>query len=310
MDSTSTPGSGSDPLEPEFEQSLKDQGFELEGREALGDKPNPDPAKEPAKPEDKEDPEADPEKDPKKPDDGKDKDSKDTAKKEKEGDEPWRHMIAKRRQEKSSKTPEGKDPAKEPDPKPDPSKPDPSKPEPSELKKPELTVAQKAFAEKYGIEPDDLHTLFPEQQVKVIEKEGLSSEDKATLDEYRSQRDNLLIEKGYNTDFDTNVLPLLREEYPKGLSDEKIAEVRKSIFEKLQDEKYSLVPLDVLYRGDSAFRGIVKAPIKGPDNGSKVPAKGTPGKVYDFETVSEEDVKNPDFPFVEYSEYMAKKERK
>lgn len=305
-DQTSSPGKGSDPIEPEFEKELLDEGFTLEGREAPVVQPKPEAdKKDPEKPEDKK--EDDPEKpgDKKSEDKGKDP-AKDPAKKEEP--EAWRQMIAKKRQE------QGKSKAAEPEKPVDPAKPDPSKPnpdEPSELKKPELTEEQKSLADKYGIEHEDFHKLFPTPKVeKEVVKSGLTPEQEALLTSVQTERDSLLIEKGFNADFDTNVLPLLREEYPKGLTDDKIAEVKKTILEKLQDEKYSLVPLDLLYRGEKAFRGLVKAPVKGPDNGGRIPDKVDPSKIWDFDNASEEDVKAPGFPFDEYSEYMAKKGKK
>ncbi len=306
-DTTSIPGPGNDPLEPEFEKELRDEGFELEGREAPADKPKPESEKkDPEKPEDKQ-PEAEADKDPKKPEKAEDKDPKDPAKKEEP--EEWRKMIAKKRQD------QGKSKAGDPEKPADPAKPDadPSKPKPesSESKTPELTEEQKNLADKYGIEHEDFHKLFPTPKVeKEVIKSGLSPEQEALLQSVASERDGLLIEKGFNADFDSNVLPLLKEEYPKGLTDEKIAEVKKSILEKLHDDKFAMVPLDVLYRGDTAFRGLVKAPVKGPDTGSKVPAKGDSGKVWDFDTATEEDIKHPDFPFDDYSNYMAKKGNK
>lgn len=306
---TSVPGPGSDPLEPDFEKQLQEEGFNLEGREKPVEPAKPDapaPTKEPASKDDK------PADDGKKPDEGKPEDGKkpeDGAKPKEEpakGTEEWRVMIAKRRQEKAhAGGKEGDKPA-------EPAKPaDPSKPEsekPAAPTAPELTEEQKALADKYGIEHEDFLKMFPSPKVeeKVV-KEGLSPEQQQLLDTIRAERDELLIDKGYNTDFDTNVLPLLKAEYPT-ISEAKIAEVRKTIREKLETGKYGDTPLDVLYNGDKSFRGLVPKKEPGADEGSRVPARGNSGKVYDFEHVTEEDVKNPDFPFEEYSDFMAKKE--
>lgn len=296
---TSIPGNGNDPLEKDFEEQLAKEGLELEGRPgAKKEDPKPEPKVDPAKPEDKK-PDADP--DPKKPEE--DKDKKDPAKKEEP--EPWRQAIARKRQEQGKAKAE--EPAKDPAPKTDP---DPSKADPAKADPVVLTEEQKTLADKYGIEHEDYLKMFPTRTVeKEVVKNGLSPEQESLLNGYKEERDSLLIEKGFNADFDTNVLPLLKEEYPKGLTEDKIAEVKKSILSKIQDEKYSLVPLDELFRGDKAFRGLVKAPVSGPDSGSKIPDKANPSKVYDFDTVTEEDVKAPGFPFDEYSAYMEKKEK-
>lgn len=304
MSETSIPGPGNDPLEADFEKQLQDEGLELEGRKAPEKKPDaPAPAKEPESPEkDPKEPAKEPEKekDPKDPKDPKDKKGDEPEK----GTEEWRIMIAKRRQEKARS--DGKE--KSEPVKPDPSKPE-QKPEPKpDAKATELSPEQKEFAEKYGIEPEDMAKAFPPAKVEKIAAEGISPEDRALLDQYKNERDSLLIDKGYTADFDTNVLPLLKEEYP-GISDAKIAEVRQQIREKLETETYGLTPLDVIYRGDKAFRGLVAPKNDGVDQGNRVPAK-TGSKVYDFETVTEEDIKKPDFPFSEYSEYMAKREKK
>jgi hypothetical protein len=136
----------------------------------------------------------------------------------------------------------------------------------------------------------------------------MSEEDRKALNEYRTERDNLLIEKGYNTDFESNVLPLIKEEYPN-ISDAKVKEIKEAIFDKLQTDQFSLVPLDVLYRGEKAFRGLVAQPKQSVDNGSRAPARGDASKVYDFDKVTDEDIKRSDFPFEQYSNYMAKREQ-
>lgn len=302
MTETSLPGQGSDPLEKDFEEMLQKEGLELTGREKpVVEKPADPPA--PAK-EKEEEPE---DKDPK---DGKDSKEKKPAEdkkpedKPKEGTEEWRTMIAKRRQEKARLA--GKDPKDPESGKPDPLKPvvDPKKPED---KVPVLTDEQKALADKYGIDHEDYLKMYPPAKEKEIVKEVLSDEDRKVLDTVKSERDALLVEKGFNTDFDSNVLPLIKEEYPN-ISPEKLAEIRQQILEKLETDQYALTPLDVIYRGDQAFRGLVKK-REGVDHGNRVPAKGNADKMYDFDNATEEDIKRPDFPFEEYSAYMEKKEK-
>lgn len=300
MDDTSqAPDIQDDPLEPDFEKSLQDEGFVLEGRQPL-EKKEPDP---------KPDPEPDPKKsdEDKKPDDPlkddpKDKDQKKESEKPEPKREEWREAIARKRQEREKA--DSKE-VKAPEPvKPDPSKPDPEKPD----TKAKPTEAQEKFAEKYGIDIEDIVGLIPPSEVARIERDGLSKEDRQLFDTIKGERDNLLIEKGYNADFDSNVLPILKEEYPT-ISDEKVQEIRKQIFEKLKADEFSMTPLDVIYRGDKSFRGLVTPPKPGPDTGSRVPGKGNSNRVYDFDSVTEEDVKRDDFPFDEYSDYQAKKER-
>lgn len=297
---TSIPGKGSDPLEADFEKQLQDEGFELTGRKAPDTKPDAPAEKKPESTDKKPDEGTPPEKKEKPEDDGKKKEDE-----PKKGNEEWRSMIAKRRQEKARSGGEAK-PAEA-------AKPEPSKPVEPEKKEPaatavELTPEQQKFAEKYGIEPEDLPALFTPAKVEQVKAEGLSEDDRKLMDTIRTERDSLLIEKGFKDDFDTNVLPILKEEYPT-ISAAKVAEIRELIRQKLEFEQYGLTPLDVIYRGDKDFRGLVTQPKDGPDHGSRVPAKGNAGKVYDFENATEEDIKKSDFPFEEYSTYMANKER-
>lgn len=297
MSETSAPGPGADNLEPEFEKQLAEEGFALEGREKPEvEKPEPVSEKK-SDQEKKPDESKKSEEDKKEEGDGKKPDEKQSEK----GSENWRDAIARRRQEQAKSG--GKE--KSESEKPEPLKPNTEKKEDAP-KTAELTAQQKTFAEKYGIDPEDIANLFPPAKVEEIQQQGLSKEDQALMDTIRGERDSLLIEKGFNADFETNVLPLLKEEYPD-ISPEKVEEARKQILEKIKTDEYSRTPLDVVYRGDKTFREFVPKKNNGVDNGSRVPAKGASGKVYDFDKATEDDIKQADFPFQEYSEFMAKK---
>lgn len=291
---TSVPGPGGERLEKDFLESLEGEGFEINGQKPKtveteapkqseeGEKKVEAPKKEESK---KEEPKSE------------EKPKKDEPKKD---PEEWRKMIAKRRQ----------DGAKSEEKVTDPKQPELSKPNEEkkpDAKAPDLTEEQKTLADKYGIEHEDYLKLFPPAKEIRIKEEGMSEEDRKTLEAFKTERDGLLIEKGFTDDFNTNILPLLKEEYPD-ISDEKIAEIKQQVLEKISTDEYASTPLAVVYRGDNAFRGLVPKETKGVDNGSRVPA--TSGeKVYDFENVTEDDIKKSDFPFEAYSAYMAKREK-
>lgn len=309
---TSIPGNGTDPLEPDFEKMLANEGLDLEGR----DLPAPDkrPVDQPKipetpKPEDKkpEDTKVEPDKQPtddKKPDDDKDGKSKDP--------DEWRKIVANKRQERSKdiraendnlkKEIETLKAGKTPDAHLNPTDP-PKTDEPVVL-----TTEQKALADKYGIEHDDYLKMFP---TKVVEKEviknGLSPEQEAMFSSIASERETTAIQLGYNKDFNSNVLPLIKAEYPN-ISDSKVEEIKSKIFDKIQEDQYSMTPLGTLYKGEDEFRGVVNIPKRGPDEGSKVPGNNGSNKVYDFDNVTETDMKDSSFPFEKYSNYMASKE--
>ncbi len=298
---TSLPGHGTDPLEPDFEKMLADEGVELEGREL----PKPAP-----KPEDPPKPEVPPE--------APIKETKPEEKpKEKEGKldapkiEPWRKAVADKHEAKQKAKDDELDRLrKENEDLKKPKTPNaPLKPEDqSKSEKVVLSDEQKALADKYGIEHDDYLQMFP---TKIIEKEvvksGLSQEQESLLATIQSDRESLAIKQGYDSDFSKNVLPLIKAEYPN-ISDSKIEEIKSTIFEKIQEEEYSMTPLSTLYKGEDEFRGAVTVPKKSLDEGSKFPGNSNSGKVYDFDNVTESDMKSADFPFEKYSNYMASKE--
>lgn len=299
MDITSEPGKGTDPLEADFEKQLANEGLTLEGRElpAPDRKPDAQPKLEPVVVP----PKVEPKPDDKKPDE----------EVKSKPDESWRKVVAKKHEDKAKATLEENDRLKKEieDLKKTPTAPlkPVDQPKPGEVAS-TLTDEQKTLAEKYGIEPEDYLKMFPS---KVIEKEvvkgGLSPEQEALLNSIQSDKEQLAITEGFRSDFETNVLPLIRAEYPN-ISDEKVKEIKSKIFDKINTDAYSMTPLSTLYKGEDEFRGVVTTPKKSFDEGSKVPAN-TGNKVYDFETVTDADMQNSDFPFEKYSNYMASKEK-
>lgn len=308
---TSEPGKATESLEPDFEKQLADEGFNLAGRETTPAAPLPEKKAEPEKPSKKDEAPADPDKEGD--DEGKkpDADKKDDAPK----NDDWRHAIARKRQEKQEqKDAELESLRRENEElksgkKDVPSQKDvlPKKDEKADSPPP-LTEEQKQLAAKYAIDEADFHKLFPTKVTeKVIEKHGLDEEQSKLLESLKGEREQLLIEKGFNTDFESNVLPLLKEEYP-GISAEKIAEIKSEIFAKIQTDQFALTPLQILYRGEATFRGRVSPKKAGPDEGTKVAGKDGK-KVWDFATVTEEDLKDPSFPFEQYSDWGEKNEK-
>lgn len=311
MDNTSEPGKGTDPLEADFEQELAKQGLELEGREL------PKPAIPAAQP--KPDLDADKAKVDADAKAEADKKALDEAAKKKAEDgkndpknESWRRAVASKHQAKDqAKDEELERLRKENEELKQPK--DPKAPlnpkEPIKLEeKATISEEQKSLAEKYGIEPEDFVKLFPSKEVvKEVIKSGLSDEQKALLDTLQTERQERAISDGFRNEFEKDVLPLIKAEYPN-ISDEKVGEIKSKIFEKIQIEQYSMTPLSTLYKGEDDFRGVVTIPKKTFDEGSKVPSNS--GKqVYDFESVTDADIKNPDFPFEKYSAYMESKEK-
>lgn len=301
MDNTSEPGKGSDPLEADFEQDLANQGLELEGREL----PKPVKPEVPNKPEAPKPPEPPKEEKPKE-----EKPKVDDGKPDKPKVEPWRHAIATKREEQQKAKDEKianlerENADLRSKPPQVPLKPE-DKPKPDEVA---LTKEQRDFAEKYGFDPEDFARVFPNKEVvKEIVKNGLTPEQEALLNNIKSDTETRAIQQGYDTDFKSSVLPLIKAEYPT-ISDEKVEEIKSKIFERIQTDEYSMTPLATLYKGEDDFRGVVTVPKKTFDSGSKVP--GTTGdKVYDFENVTEADMANPDFPFEKFSDYKASKEK-
>lgn len=309
---TSIPGRGTDPLEADFEKQLANEGLSLEGR----DLPPPDrkPVDQPKiqeapkTPEDKKSDDANVDSDKKSEDDKKLDENKDGKPK----DEEWRKIVANKRQEKfKEKDQKIADLERENAELKSGKKPDaPLKPtdQPKTDEPAVLTDEQKTLADKYGIEHDDYLKMFP---TRIIEKEviknGLSPEQEVLFSTIQSERESNAIKIGYDNDFNSSVLPLIKAEYPN-ISDSKVTEIKSKIFEKIQEDQYSMTPLNTLYKGEDEFRGIINVPKRGPDEGSKVPGNHNSSKLYDFDSVSESDMKNPDFPFEKYSDYMASKE--
>ena len=307
---TSEPGNATETLEPDFEKMLADEGHTLAGRES---KPADTPPKKEDEPETpkKEDPPADPDK--KGDEKGKDDPKKDDPPK---NDDGWRHAIARRKQEKQAeKDAELERLRKENDALKSGKEPDPLKPKESPVgdEKPEekpraLTEKQKQLAAKYAIDEADFFDLFPTPVAeKVIEKGGLNEEQSKLLAKLQSDNEHMQIEKGYNVDFESNVLPLIKEEYPN-ITPEQVSKIKSDMFEKIQTDEFAMTPLAILYRGEASFRSRVAQKKAGPDEGTKVTGKDGK-KVYDFDKVTEEDLKDPSFPFEEYSEWGEKNEK-
>lgn len=294
-------------LEADFEKQLADEGLKLAGRE-----PTPAPDGKPADAPKEKDGDAPKDGDGKeKPADGPKDDKNPSPKKDEKpkSDDAWRHAIARRREEqqaqKDKKIADLEKENAELKSKPDPSKtPDPPKKDEPKEETLALTDEQKQLAAKYGIEESDFHKLFPTRTVeKVVEKQGLSDEQSKLLESLKADKEQLEIEKGYRTDFDATVLPLIKEEYPD-ISSEELDKIRSEIFELIQTDELALTPLAVLYRGDATFRSRVAPKREGPDDGGKPPGKT--GKVWDFSKVSEADMNEPGFPTEEYFAWTEK----
>lgn len=310
LTTTSEPGKGPE-LDSETASILSElegEGFEIgEGlpRPAAKERPAPTPVEvkpevttEP-KPKEGDDPQG------KKPDEAKETDDTKQPNTEK-GD--WREMIGKRRTDRIKELEEENDRLKSgrgADQPIAPSKPVDTTVTPKGNEK--LSEVKKIFDESYGISSEHFEALVaaitPAQVEKIIEKEGISPEDATMLREAREERVQAQIERGFRTDFEENVLPLIKSEYP-GISDEGVKKLREEIFGKIQTDEFARTPLKTIFKGEDGFRKRFNSPQGSIDS-------GRPGSLHkggkDWSTMSETDINNlSDEEFDQYSDYMAK----
>lgn len=129
----------------------------------------------------------------------------------------------------------------------------------------DLAKKAEALAEKHGITVElaqDLVSLAAQQAgqlpPEIVEK-------LAAVDEYRNTQAIAAETAAFNTDFDTQILPLIRAEYGSDVSPAVIEQVREGLKEKAYTPEYAKVPYTTIYKGEDVFRGIVATPKKGAE---------------------------------------------
>lgn len=147
-----------------------------------------------------------------------------------------------------------------------------------------INVASK----RAGLTPDLLN------QIKELQEIGKAT--KATLEA-----------EAFRKDFDSQVAPLVRAEYP-GISDDELAKIREDVKTHAYRDDFLHTPLSVIYKGVDSFRGVVQ-----PKKKTVEAARGGESRsaqVIDFDNLSDEEVKAlSQEDFVKYSEYQATKEK-
>lgn len=125
------------------------------------------------------------------------------------------------------------------------------------------------------------------------------------LDEYEKQRIAQVEEAEYEKDFGTNIVSLVRAEYPD-ISEADIATVKQKLKEVAYSPGNTATDLKVLYKGLDNFRGMFgrkKTGIESTKRGRSTEP--------DLENVTEDEAKNlsPD-DFLKFSDNMARREGK
>lgn len=164
----------------------------------------------------------------------------------------------------------------------------------------------KAIAEKYGItEPGFVQDLID----AASKRSQLPAElvDKIKEHDHYAEIAKKQAEDGaFVQDFEKDVLPLVREEYPE-ISDADVARIRDDVKKLAYSEKLLSTPLSLIYKGDDAFRGVVSPKKKTAESGRGGESRSV--DLLDFDSMSESDIgKLSPENFIKYSEHMAAKE--
>lgn len=164
------------------------------------------------------------------------------------------------------------------------------------------------LAEAFDAEPEKMAEL-----VKYFEKKfgGVSPEIQAQLDqidEMKRQEAEKYETAMYNSDFEKQILPLLKAEYGDDVPQDVIDKVNAGLKELAYSDDYLKVPYDTLYKGFDQFRDLVPAKKKSAEGsrGGSTFAAGQGAK--DYENVTEAEIKAmSDEEFAAYSDAMSKK---
>lgn len=205
------------------------------------------------------------------------------------------------------------------------------KPAAPEEKKPDSKPSPKyeevrgKIAEKWGLAPEDVDELaeairsgIPQAELSPELKEKLGK-----LDTFEQQQnENAAKERArleaeeFQSEFETSVLPLIKEEYPD-LPSEKLSEIRDKLKELAYQPRYAgkinsdktviePVPLEEIFRGRAEFRNIEGLVTALPGTG----ARGEKGMV-DYSKLSEEEfLKLPLEEQQKATEYLEQSERR
>jgi len=165
----------------------------------------------------------------------------------------------------------------------------------------------KALADKYQVDEDAMRDIIAVVSKKVSPTlpNGFL-ENLKELQELGKATKASLEEQAFTKDFEREVLPLVRAEYPD-ISEDVLAKIRADVRNTAYDAKFLHTPLNVIYKGIDSFRGVVQPKKKSADSGRGGESRA---QVLDLENLSEEEVKSlPAEDFIKYSEYQASKER-
>lgn len=142
----------------------------------------------------------------------------------------------------------------------------------------------KEIAEKHNI-PEELAKDLIEAAVSQTGP-GITPELQERLDAVDELRNKSELEAEYvqyNADFESSIVPLIKEEYGEDVSPGTISEIREQLKELAYSTEYAKVPYEVIYKGRAEFRGLVPPPKKGAE-ATKVdtaPEAGGEGKSQD-----------------------------
>lgn len=138
-------------------------------------------------------------------------------------------------------------------------------------------------------------------------KNQLPEETLKALDDYKKNQLEAAQESGYSQEFDKDVVPLIRAEYPD-ISEENLTRIKTELHDVAFSDGYLKTPLKVIYKGLDDFREYVPPARKSAEGG-----RGEGGRkvdVVDFDNMTEEQFKKlPPEEQDNYMEYMEKKER-
>jgi len=182
-----------------------------------------------------------------------------------------------------------------------------------ELSKSKMTVSEKAeiadeieeIAKEFGLD-DANKNLIKKLEQSILKKVSLPKEVAAKIEGFESERIAINQEKQFNSEFETDVLPLIRAEYPN-ISDSSLSEVKAKILETAFREEYLKVPLKKIFKAEQDELGISEVPHKKGLETSKS-GQNRATETVDFDKMDEETFLGlPADKKLEFSKYQSSK---
>lgn len=183
-----------------------------------------------------------------------------------------------------------------------------SKQKPSELsnsEKKELGDAYKVIAEKHNVDPEllkDLKNLLASEistPAEVMEK-------LKELDTIKADRAKEFADNAYNKEFDKDILPLLKAEYPD-ISDETLSSIKNDLKTIAFTEEYGKLPLNKVFMAEKSSFKIVSNP-KRKSSETVRPGASRSIETIDYDNMDENTFNSlPPAKQLEFSRAMASK---